>query len=123
MNNVNYTYTIKPSKNEFKGNQELLLQNFRTYLALVNGTVIRKVFEDVGTNNVHIHAIINCPVIKNKLWAASKFYGYHIKADYIRFKEEDQVNAIWNLYIHKSLSDSQKYYLTYGNMFDGGNQL
>lgn len=113
-----YTFTIKPSYNQYKGNLERLLKNFLEYLGRINTLQYQFSIEYEGTDNVHIHALIECPIIKDKARAAHYAFGYHVQANLIRTKDEDNIVALYKLYMLKEKSDSERIYSVYGNLFE-----
>jgi len=115
-----YTFTIKASMDIFKGNKDLLDQNFRLFLSIVGGTSKSVVYEDLGTRNVHIHALITCPYIKDKSRVAKMLRGWSIHSDIIKCTELHLVKYIWFNYTHKlirGVSDSDRIHECFGNMF------
>lgn len=113
-----YTFTIKGSFKHFKGSFILLYNAFLTYCKLVSYNSFKYVVEDEDTNNIHIHALIECPFIKDKNIIAKKLFGWSTKADIVRFNSTQDIEAIWNMYINKQFSDSDKFEKTYGNCFN-----
>lgn len=115
-----YTLTVKPCANQFKGNSKLL---FDTYLRVVHDMkqdYFEYNIEDKGTTNEHIHALVSCPYINNKLTISThpKYKGFSIRFAVIRKEDEQDTIHLWERYVTKeTTSDSQNYYKQYGNMF------
>lgn len=115
-----YTFTMKACMDCFKGNKELLKLNFTAYLSAIGGTQEQLVFEDEGKRNIHLHALIRCPYIKDKSHYAKLFKGWSTHCEIIKAKDEDMSKYIWFNYINKyvaNISDSDRIYECFGNMF------
>lgn len=115
-----YCFTLKASANNYKGNKKLLDEQFELYLDMVGGIADDVVYECEGTSNVHLHALIRCPYIKNKVTLAKKLYGFSPYSEIIRKDELAMIKYIWFNYTHKNvktISDSSRYTECFGNMF------
>lgn len=115
-----YTFTLKATKEENKGNLPLLEHTFTRYLNAIGGIFKHYTIEDKGTSNVHLHALIQCPHIKDKGKISKMFYGWSPHSEIIRKKDEDIVPYIWFNYINKlarNISDSTRFESCFGNAF------
>jgi len=110
-----YTLTLKPTKKEYKNDIQLLSDTFDLYLTMVVGSVVYLNIEDRDTDNMHLHALIKCPLIKDKRNISSKLSGWHIKSDLIKVSDECKTHDIWLNYINKSISDSCRFNKLYGD--------
>lgn len=112
-----YTVTFKATLKSNKGSLELLKEMFNNYLTETAGTAEQFEIEDRNTDNVHIHALVSCPLIKSKSDLAKQFPGWHIHQEIIKYRDYDNIIDIWLKYTNKQLSDSERYLKIYGNMF------
>lgn len=111
-----YTITIKPVYTPFKGDKKNLFSTFINWCKAVKYNSFTYVYEGENTSNLHIHALVECPLIK----VLPCNFGYHIHKQIIRieFNNEEDIKHIWKLYTSKELtSDSAHYHHLYGNMF------
>lgn len=118
-----YTVTFKASQMDYKGRIELLKAKFHDFLKEVQGNTEEFVIEDRNNNNCHIHALVHCPLIKDKTALAKLFKGWHIHQKIVCYKDYDNIVDIWNKYTRKELSDSIKYEQLFGNAFLDTNQF
>lgn len=114
-----YTVTIKPTATAYKSKHQLDTWAER-YVNRVQGNVLMYSFEKMGTNRVHLHMLLQCPIIYNKAEIAKGFKGFHIHAELIRKNREDESIYSWERYINKEASDSEFYWDKFGNMFTEG---
>jgi len=113
-----YTVTIKPVYTPFKGNLTILSNVLTQLCNRISALSCQMVYEDKNSNNVHCHALIECPFIASKKDIAQSFFGYHIHMDIIRFKSQDDIKHYWKQYTSKQMtSDSEKFHHKYGNGF------
>lgn len=115
-----YTLTIKPCFTSYKGNGKQLFDKFLSVIHDMNYIHFEHRIECQGTNNEHIHALVQVKrYIPNKMVISksNKYYGYHIKFDIIRKEYETDQCSIFRHYMHKEISDSEKFYIQYGNGF------
>lgn len=119
-NNRYYTLTVKACANEHKGNPKLLMNKFLSVIADMGATKFEYQIEHQGKPTEHFHALVTCPYIQNKMLISkqSKYTGFRIQFDVIRKEHEDDVIDQWRRYIKKELSDADRYYQIYGNMFE-----
>lgn len=111
-----YTITIKPTSNTYKTQHQLEHWSER-FINRIQGTVKFFNIEKKGSPRVHIHMLVQCPVIHNKAYIASQFKGFHIHCELIRKNKEIEAIHSWERYINKEASDSEFYWSKYGNMF------
>lgn len=112
--NRKYTITIKPVSGVVKGHRGKLLQVYDDFLNEVQGQSNYHVLEKEGTNNLHLHGIISCPLIKNKRGLTKLFSGFHFRTELILYKDYDNIEDIWMKYTQKEKSDADRYMLLYG---------
>lgn len=118
-----YTVTLRAVKKDYQGNKEYLKNTFAKFLSLVRGEATQTSFEKEGTNALHLHALIRCPLIKDKRLIARDLSGFHIHIEIIKFKDYENIEDIWMKYTNKESSDSSRYDLLYGNLFKGTESL
>lgn len=115
-----YTLTIKPTYTPFKNNAKLLLEALLKYNKVVKTNSFKFVYEGKHNNNLHIHALIECPYIQNKKQVSEVLFGFHLHSKIIRKEDmnDNAINNIWHFYTSKEMtSDSERYHHLYGNMF------
>jgi len=113
-----YTVTIKPVYTPFKGNLAILSNVLTQLCNRISALSCQMVYEDKNSNNVHCHALIECPLITSKKAIAQSFFGYHIHMNIIRFKSQEDIKSYWLQYTQKEMtSDSEKFYHKFGNGF------
>lgn len=112
-----YTFTMKASLKSNKGSIELLKEMFNNFLNEVQGTCKYHEFEDKSSDNVHIHAMIHCPLIKDKKSLNKMFPGWSVHYDIVLYRDYDNIEEIWKKYILKSVGDSTRFEKLYGNVF------
>lgn len=112
-----YTFTMKASLKSNKGSLELLKEMFNNFLNEVHGTSKYHEIEDRTNDNVHIHAMIHCPLIKDKRAIAKMFIGWSMHYEIVLYRDYDNIEEIWKRYILKNTGDSVRYEKLYGNMF------
>lgn len=116
MYNRKYTLTLKPVLKKYKNDKPSLIDAFDLLLITINANNNHCVFEKEGTDSLHLHAIISCPLIKDKRSLTKILKGYHLHTEIIRYKDYDNIEDVWKRYIHKEESDSDRYTLLYGCM-------
>lgn len=116
MFNRKYTVTIKPVSKVTKGNFDLLKDIYEEFLTIVGGSNNYLTFEMKGTESVHLHAIISCPLIKDKRAITKQLKGYHLNTQIILYRDYDDIEDIWLKYTNKEVSDADRYTLLYGCM-------
>jgi len=113
-----YTVTIKPSYGPFKGNLQMLSNVLTQMCNRVSALSCQMVYEDKNSNNVHCHALIECPFITSKKCVAESFFGFHLHMNIIRFNSQDDIKHYWKQYTQKQMSsDSDKFHHKFGNGF------
>lgn len=110
-----YTFTLKPTLKSYKGNMTKLNEAFSEVLGILGAQVEHKVYEKVGTDQLHLHALLECPYIPNKMILKKYLLGYHTHLEIVRHGKD--VEQIWKLYTAKERSDAEQYTEAYGNMF------
>lgn len=112
-----YTVTIKPVYKPFKGDHKRLLTTLLSWNKLVKCNSFKFVYESEGTDNLHLHALVECPLIKTLPY----IFGYHIHKKIVnkQFNNEEDIKRIWHLYVGKEMTScSERYHHMYGNMFE-----
>lgn len=115
-----YTLTVKACKNSFKGDQQLLTGKFMEVLKDMEAIGYEYTVEHIGLPTEHFHALVLAKqYIPNKMniYKQAKYYGFSVKMDIVRKEFQDDIVDLWLRYINKDISDSERYYKLYGNMF------
>lgn len=112
-----YCVTIKAVSTLNKGSKSKLNETLFTFRNRVQGTIKNISYEKADTPGLHVHFLMESPLIQNKKHVTSAFKGWHFNCQLVRQKDEDEAISNWDRYINKEKSDSEYYWSKYGNMF------